>query len=92
MGQVREPEPLKSEKLFDDAVNRAGGINWGKGWGGGGLEKREEWSKDLCYKCVKHDAPPSGSKMSSCGAMVTNCVLAETDVILGSAFKRETSV
>lgn len=42
----REPEPPKSEKLFDDAVNRAGGwanINWEKE--GGVLEKREEWSK-----------------------------------------------
>lgn len=56
--------------------------------GGGG-----EGSPDLSYKCVKHDAlPPSGPEMSLCGAMVTAGVLAEADVIVGSALKRETSV
>lgn len=54
---------------------------------------REEGSTDLSYKCVKHDAPPpSGPEMSLCGAMVTAGVLAEADVIVGLALKRETSV
>ena len=54
---------------------------------------REEERTDLSYKCVKRDAPPPcGPEMSLCGSMVTAGVLAEADVIVGSALKRETSV
>lgn len=55
---------------------------------------KEEKGRDLSYKCFKNVPPPplSGSEMSLCGAIATAGVLAEADVIVGSALKRETSI
>lgn len=63
---------------------------WKKKTGEEGMT--EDGSADLSYKNVSSLMPPPLPEISLCSAMVMAGMLAEVDVIVGSALKRDSSI